>query len=136
MPSDHSYGLVHLRELDDSAEAGGFGEALEARFARDALGAERIGVSLQRVKPGTRAPFGHRHAQDEEVYVIVAGSGRALLEGETVELKAWDALHVPASTSRAFEAGDDGLEYLAFGSHTEGDRGEILQPEWDQASGT
>ena len=122
--------LINLRDLEDDAVAGGLSETMEARFARDALGCERIGLSLQRIKPGVRAPFAHRHATDEEVYVVVAGSGRAVIEGEVVELRPWSALRVPASSARSFEAGDEGLEFLAFGTHTENDRGEFVDPRW------
>jgi mannose-6-phosphate isomerase-like protein (cupin superfamily) len=125
-----SFRLVELRELDDDAVAGGFGDTLEARFARDALGGERIGVSLQRVKPGARAPFAHRHAVDEEVYVVVAGSGRAAVDGELVPLRPWSALRVPAGSARSFEADGEGLEFLAFGTHTEGDHGESVDAGW------
>jgi uncharacterized cupin superfamily protein len=125
-----AYTLVQLRELDDDAVAGGLSDTLEARFARAALGAETIGVSLQRVKPGVRAPFAHRHANDEEVYVVVAGGGRAVVEGEVVELRPWSALRVPAGSARSFEADGDGLEFLAFGSHTDGDQGEFVDAGW------
>jgi uncharacterized cupin superfamily protein len=124
------YGVVQLRELADDADAGGFGDTMEARFARDALGCAGVGVSLQRLKPGARAPFGHRHEHDEEIYVVVAGSGRAVIAGESVEVRPWTALRVPAESARAFEAGDDGLEFLAFGTHTDGDRGEFVDPGW------
>jgi uncharacterized cupin superfamily protein len=130
MPAMSKYALVQLRELEDSAEAGGFGDMLEARFARDALGCERVGLSLQRIKPGVRGPVAHRHETDEEIYVVVAGSGRAIVEGEVVELRPWSALRVPAGSARGFEAYDDGLELLAFGTHTEGDRGEMIDPGW------
>lgn len=124
------YALVQLRELSDDAAAGGFGDKLEARFARDPLGCERIGLSLQRIKPGVRGPVAHRHDTDEEVYVVVGGSGRAVVESEVVELRPWSALRVPAGSARGFEAGDDGLELLAFGTHTEGDQGEFVDPGW------
>jgi uncharacterized cupin superfamily protein len=130
MDTMSKYRLVQLRELEDSAAAGGFGEQLEARFARDALGGERIGLSLQRIKPGARSPVAHRHESDEEVYVVVDGSGRAIVEGEAVELRRWSALRVPAGSARGFEASDEGLELLAFGTHTEGDRGEMVDPGW------
>ncbi len=125
-----NYGLVDLRDLDDAAVAGGFGDILEARFARDALGGERIGVSLQRVKPDARAPFAHRHSIDEEVYVVVAGSGRAVVDGTLVPLRPWSALRVPAGSARSFEADGEGLEFLAFGTHTEDDRSEFVDAGW------
>jgi mannose-6-phosphate isomerase-like protein (cupin superfamily) len=63
-----------------------------------------------------RAPFGHRHNKQEEIYVILGGSGRAKLDDELVDLKPMDALRVSPEVTRAFEAGPDGLELLAFGS--------------------
>jgi uncharacterized cupin superfamily protein len=128
MNSNH-YTLVDLRDLDDAAAAGGFGELMEARFARGALGAETIGVSLQRIKPGVRGAFAHRHRRDEEIYVVVSGSGRAVVDGEIVELKPWSALRLAPDAVRAFEAGQDGLEFLAFGSHTKDDA-ELLEADW------
>jgi quercetin dioxygenase-like cupin family protein len=127
-----TYGLVQLRELTDDAIAGGFADTLEARFARDELGCERIGLSLQRIKPGVRAPFAHRHSTDEELYVVVDGSGRAIVEGEVVDLRPWSALRVPAGAARSFEADAGGLEFLAFGTHTEGDRGEFVDAGWPE----
>jgi len=126
---DEKYTLTQLRDLDDAAQAGGFGEVMEARFARDALGAETIGVSLQRLKPAARGAFGHRHHRDEEIYVVVSGSGRALVDDEIVELGPWSALRVAPDAVRAFEAGEHGLEFLAFGTHTEDDAA-IVDADW------
>ena len=124
-----AYTLVELRELDDSAGPGGFGDSMEARFARDALGCEQVGISLQKLRPGVRAPFAHHHDADEEIYVVIAGSGRAAVDGELIDLKPWSALRVAPSAVRTFEAGDDGLEFLAFGSHTEKDS-TIVESSW------
>lgn len=118
--------LVDLRALDDAAAAQRVGSGMEARFARAPLGCERTGVSLQKLAPGAKQPFAHRHGEDEEIYVTVSGSGRALVDGEPVELTPMTALRVAPSAVRTFEAGDEGLEFLAFGSHTDGD-GEIVR---------
>jgi hypothetical protein len=48
---------------------------------------------------------GHRHREQEEVYVLVAGSGRAELDDEFIEIEAWDALRVAPCVIRSFEAG-------------------------------
>ena len=105
---------------------------MEARFARGELNAEAVGVSLQRIKPGKRGSFAHRHRQDEEIYVVVAGGGRALVDGTIVELRPWCALRVAPASVRAFEAGPDGLEILAFGTHTDGDA-ELLEADWPES---
>ena len=55
----------------------------------------RSGLSYQRVPPGYRFPYGHTHKTQEEVYVVVRGSGRMKLDDEIVELQEWDAVRVP-----------------------------------------
>jgi uncharacterized cupin superfamily protein len=119
-----------LTDIDDSAPASGFGETQEARFAKDALDTEQTGFSHHRLKPGRRQPFGHRHEKAEEVYVVLGGSGRAKLDDAILELSALDAVRVAPGVTRAFEAGSDGLEILAFGPRCDGD-GEVLMGWWD-----
>jgi len=123
------YTVQNLKEVDDSATQFGLSPSLEARFARKPLGCEKAGISYQRLAPGFRVPFGHKHAEQEEIYVIIGGSGRAKLGDEIVELKQWDALRVAPATVRGFEAGPDGAELLAFGAGQAGDV-EMLQGWW------
>lgn len=123
------YTLKQLTDVKDSAEAFGYGEIQEARFAGKDLEASDTGVSHQRIKPNQRVPFGHVHENAEEVYVVLSGSGRAKLDDEIIDLSGLDALRVAPTVIRAFEAGPDGLELLAFGPHHKGD-GEIIQGWW------
>jgi mannose-6-phosphate isomerase-like protein (cupin superfamily) len=117
-------------DVEDSAQKFGMGDVLEAHFARDALEANEFGLSLQRLRPGMRMPFGHRHAQQEEVYVIVEGNGRLKVDDEVLELALWDAVRVSPETARAFEAGDDGLTLLAFGAPNTGMGDAEQMPGW------
>jgi mannose-6-phosphate isomerase-like protein (cupin superfamily) len=94
---------------------------LEFRMATAALELEQSGLSYQRVPPGHRFPYGHTHKRQEEVYVVVGGSGRMKLDGEIVELKTWDAVRVPPGTWRGYEAGSEGLEILVIGAPNLGD---------------
>ncbi len=71
---------------------------LEFRSATGALELEKSGLSYQRVPPGYRFPYGHTHQKQEEVYVVVRGSGRMKVDDEIVELKEWDAVRVPPGT--------------------------------------
>jgi len=84
-------------------------------FSRNVIGSEQVGVSRFSYAPGARMPFGHRHAMQEEVYVVVAGSGRAKLEDEIVQIRLWDVLRVTPQVIRSFEAGPDGMELICVG---------------------
>ena len=121
--------LKNLAEVDDSAPKFGYAEVQEARFAKDELEAEQTGVSYQRVKPGKRQAFAHRHERAEEVYVVLSGSGQAKLDDQLVELRRLDAIRVAPGVTRAFQAGPDGLELLAFGPRHDGD-GDVLPGWW------
>jgi mannose-6-phosphate isomerase-like protein (cupin superfamily) len=103
---------------------------LEARFAREELGLEKSGISYQRLDPGSRVPFGHRHSQQEELYVVVGGSGRMKLDDEVVDLRLWDAVRVSSEVMRCLEGGDDGIEVVVFGAPST-DGGDVeMEPGW------
>jgi uncharacterized cupin superfamily protein len=98
---------------------------LEFRAAGAALGLERSGLSYQCVPPGCRFPYGHTHKTQEEVYVVVRGSGRMKLDDEIVELAEWDAVRVPPGTWRGYEAGPDGLEILVIAAPSVAQREDV-----------
>jgi mannose-6-phosphate isomerase-like protein (cupin superfamily) len=124
-----SYTVVNLLELDDSV--GDRAPEIEGRFGRTKLESRDIGVSHFRYQPGYQSAGGHRHREQEEVYVVVAGSGRILLDGEVVELKPWDTVRVAPTTVRAFAAGPDGLDVIAIGGpKPEGGDGERADISW------
>ena len=112
-----SFARRNLREdLEDLGARFDGHPDLEFRSATKALGLEQSGLAYQRVPPGYRFPYGHTHETQEEVYVVVRGSGRMKLDDEIVELAQWDAVRVPPGTWRGYEAGPDGLELLVFGA--------------------
>ena len=125
------YTLVNLLEVEDQAPRFGFAPNVEARYARVPLELENSGVSHFRFAPGFRMPFGHRHTEQEEVYVVVRGSALMKLEDELVELREWDAIRVAGPTTRGIEAGPDGVELLAFGApNTENNDAELEPDFW------
>jgi mannose-6-phosphate isomerase-like protein (cupin superfamily) len=124
-----SYAKKNLREVEDSALKHGLSNSQEARFPRADLGAEQTGINYLIIKPGQREAFAHRHRQVEEVYVVLAGSGRVKLDDDLVDLTHLDAVRVSPGTARSFEAGPDGLEVLIFGPRVEGD-GEMVPDFW------
>jgi quercetin dioxygenase-like cupin family protein len=125
-----AYTRKNLLELDDSAVAFGL-SGVEARFARKALGSTKVGLSYQKLLPNVRVPFGHHHAEQEEIYVVLNGSARMKVGDEIVELASMDAIRVDPETMRAVEAGPDGVEFLAFGGPVvEGGDSEMVSDWW------
>jgi uncharacterized cupin superfamily protein len=93
------------------------------------MGLEGGGFSYQKLAPGYRPPAAHRHRNQEEVYVVVNGSGRVKIEDEIRELRQWDAVRLAPDTARAFEGGPEGMELLAIGFGEGGDS-EMLEDFW------
>ena len=109
------------------------GVPIQWRFARSALESPELGVSRFTYEPGARMPWGHRHLEQEELYVVVAGSGRAKLDDEVIDIKAWDALRVAPAVIRSFEAGPDGLDVICIGGRKpKGPDSERFPDFWDR----
>lgn len=124
-----SYAKKNLRDVDDAAVIHGFSDTQEARFPRADLGAEQTGITYLTIKQGQREAFAHKHREAEEVYVVLAGSGRVKLDDELVDLTPLDAVRVSPGVARAFEADERDLEILVFGPHVEGDS-ELVEGFW------
>jgi quercetin dioxygenase-like cupin family protein len=121
--------IANLMELEDVAAKRT--AQVEARFARAHIDSEHLGVSYFRYEPGFRSQTGHSHAEQEEAYVVIGGSGRVKLDEEVRDLKRWDVVRVAPNVVRAFEAGPDGLELIVVGSdRPEGGDGTLVQDWW------
>ena len=118
-------------DVENSAEAYGMGPGLETRFGRKPLEVEGGGFSYQRMAPGYVLEFGHSHTTHEEVYVVLAGSGRVKVDGEIRELRQWDALRVAPPVARGFAAGPDGMELFVIGFGESGGS-EMFHGYWDE----
>ena len=125
------YTRQNLKEVENQAPKFGMPAELDARFARSAIEGKTLGLSLIRLEPGFRMPFGHKHVDQEEVYVVVRGSARVKVEDEVVELGAWDAIRFDKDTMRNVEAGPEGVEYLAFGAGDDPTDAEMAPGWWD-----
>jgi quercetin dioxygenase-like cupin family protein len=105
------FAKVNLLEVEDSVA--GRVEGLEAHFGRKHLDSRDLGVSHFRYAPNLRTTIAHSHKEQEEAYVVVAGSGRILLDSEPLKLRTWDVIRVAPEVIRAFEAVPDGLDVIA-----------------------
>lgn len=125
------YTLINLDELENMAAK--FGKkGYEARFATKPLQLEESGLGYQKLEPGHRLDFGHKHEAQEEVFVVLNGSGRAKLNDEIIDVKKMDAIRIPKDTMRGFEAGRDGIELLIFGAPHTDNNDAVLERGWWQ----
>jgi mannose-6-phosphate isomerase-like protein (cupin superfamily) len=119
------------RNFEDIQDRSPAGVAIRWLFSRNEVGSEQVGVSRFSYQPGARMPFGHRHGVQEEIYVVVAGSGRAKLDDEIIELGRWDVLRVAPSVTRSFEAAADGMELICVGgTRPQGGDSERFEDFW------
>ena len=124
------YTRVNLKsDVEDMAPKHGM-EGIESRFARTNLELAKSGLSYFRLDPGYRAPFGHTHSEQEEVYLVVSGSARIAVEDEVVELGEWDAVRVGPGERHGMEAGSDGAEIVAFGAPNTENKDAEMEPGW------
>jgi mannose-6-phosphate isomerase-like protein (cupin superfamily) len=107
------FATVNLLEVENSV--GDRAPGVEGRFGRKYLDSRDLGVSHFRYAPNLRSPMAHSHREQEEAYVVVAGSGRVLLDDEVLELRQWDVVRVAPEVVRCFEAGPEGLDVIAVG---------------------
>jgi mannose-6-phosphate isomerase-like protein (cupin superfamily) len=124
------YTKQNLKEVENQAPKFDMPEEMDARFARRAIEGETLGLTLMKLAPNFRIPFGHKHEGQEEVYVVVRGSARVKVEDEIVELGEWDAIRFDKDTMRNVEAGPEGVEYLAFGAGKDPTDAEMAPGWW------
>jgi quercetin dioxygenase-like cupin family protein len=128
-----AYTVVNLKAVEDQAPKFGYAPHLQSRFARRDLQLRNSGISHFTLAPDFRIPFGHHHTDQEEVYVVVAGSARVRLGDETVDLDTWDAIRVAPEIARGLEAGPEGAEILAFGAPSnENADAQMVLDFWEQ----
>ena len=127
------YTKLNLKaEVPDMAE-GRMPPGIEAHFAKEALDCEKSGVSYFKLEPDFHPPFGHKHAEQEEVYVVISGSARIKVEDEEIELNALDAIRLAPEATRALKGGPGGCEVIAFGApKPPGQDAEMLPGWWSE----
>lgn len=73
----------------------------------DQIGLTGAEVSINNLPAGASVPFIHSHKQNEEIYVILSGKGKAEIDGEEVALAAGDWIRIAPEGKRRFFAADD-----------------------------
>ena len=72
-------------------------------------------ISINRLPAGAGVPFVHSHKHNEEIYGVISGSGKAVIDGETVPLTAGDWLRVAPAAKRQFSAAaESGITFVCI----------------------
>ena len=72
-------------------------------------------VSVNNLPAGVSVPFVHSHKENEEIYIILSGKGKAVVDDETIELKQGDYVKIsPAGRRQFFAAEDCGISYVCI----------------------
>ena len=108
--------FVHWDEVDSFHRAKGEMDATWQRLGHEA-GTKTVGVNRVRVAPGMLPTPPHSHTASEEVFFVLSGSGLAWQDGDVHEVRPRDCvIHRANRYEHTFIAGEEGLEYLAFGT--------------------
>lgn len=80
----------------------------EARVElHDQIGLTGAEVSINNLPAGANVPFVHYHKKNEEIYVVLSGNGKAVVDGEEISLTAGDWIRISPEGKRQFFAADD-----------------------------
>ena len=70
-------------------------------------------ISINRLPAGAGVPFVHSHKSNEEIYGVISGKGKAVIDGEEVALAEGDWLRVAPKAKRQFSAAaDSGITFV------------------------
>jgi mannose-6-phosphate isomerase-like protein (cupin superfamily) len=105
------YSLVNVDEIEGAGPGGA------VRFVRRELGVEAFGINWYEIAPNTEGrEHNEQESQQEEVNVVVRGSGIYRIDGEEVPVRAGTFLRFDPETTRMPIAGPDGLTLIAVGA--------------------
>lgn len=83
---------------------------------RHQLGLSGVALGLIKLPPQQGYTFTHHHREQEEVYIVLAGAGELLVDGEIVPLAAGDIVRVDPASQRALNnPGDVPLQVICAG---------------------
>lgn len=72
-------------------------------------------ISLNELPAGANVPFVHSHKENEEIYGILSGKGKVIIDGEETGLAAGDWLKImPAAKRQFFAASDSGITFVCI----------------------
>jgi mannose-6-phosphate isomerase-like protein (cupin superfamily) len=125
------YTVQNLKEVENQGVHFGLDpKDMELRMAKDPLECANAGISYLKLGPGYRAPFGHTHKTQEEIYILISGSARVKLNDDVIDMKPFTAVRIAQDTMRSYEGGPEGAEIIALGAPKTGPGDGDTVPGW------
>ena len=113
MTSSNNYSAVHIGLLTNLLEKE-FKGFHGKYFLREELGLTGCEVSLNRLPAGKGMPFVHSHKRNEELYIILGGSGTFYVDGEEFPVSEGSLIKVAPAGERAWKAGAEDLYFICI----------------------
>jgi len=105
------YSIVNVGELEPAGPGGA------VRFVRRELGVEAFGINWYEIPPNTEGrEHDEQESGQEEVNVVIRGSGVYRIDGEEVPVREGTFLRFDPETTRMPIAGAEGLTMIAIGA--------------------
>ena len=81
----------------------------------DTLSLTGAEISINNLPAGANVPFVHSHKNNEEVYGILSGKGKVIIDGEEIALTAGDWVRIAPAAKRQFLAAEDeGISFVCI----------------------
>ena len=108
-----NYSAEHIGPLEDLLQ-GDFMGFPGKFFLADKLGLTGCEVSLNRFPAGKGMPFVHAHRKNEELYIVLRGSGTFYVDGEEFPIQEGSLIRVAPAGERAWRAGNEDLYFICI----------------------
>lgn len=82
------------------------------------LGLTGSEISINSLPANSNVPFVHAHKENEEVYYILSGSGKFIIDDKEVNLEIGDVIKIIPAANRQLFAGSEGISYLCIQTKT------------------
>jgi len=83
---------------------------------RKQLELQGVALGLINIPPNEGYTFTHKHRKQEEVYIVVAGSGRILINDNIITITKGDIVRVSPDSKRALKADESGIFIICSGA--------------------
>ena len=83
-------------------------------FEKEKLGLTGMEISINNLAPKEGNPFVHTHQQNEELYIVIKGSGVFYADGEEFPVQEGSLIRVEPEAERGIAAGSQGMTYICI----------------------